>query len=285
MVAVPVASTRLQIGQRVQERLFVIAQATRLFVDDVLQRLAAFLHLEQLVDLLLVLDHGETDARVIEDVLHLLGHRVLVDRHRDPTGNLRGDHRPVELRTVVADDRQLVAGLEADGRQAAGQGHDLVAHLAPGPRLPDAEILLTDRRAIATRLRMVDKQLRNGVELGRTRRRRGVGRHRWPCSSGDRPGRGQARQSCISLPRPLREGRRLSLYVNVNTTVTHTSPTAKQHADRVMHISTRQKLGSTWKFSHFSWTKRQIDVAAQYGQGPLRPAGPWLPPPLIGLQR
>src|SRR5438874_1325284 len=54
----------------------VMAQAPRLVVPDVLQLRALGQDLEQLVGLFLVLDHGERDLRVLEDVDHLLGDRV-----------------------------------------------------------------------------------------------------------------------------------------------------------------------------------------------------------------
>ena len=81
-VAVQAAPALLHLGVAVQERLGVVAHAARVFVDDVLEPGQAVLDLEQLVDLLLVLDHREAHVGVVEDVGHLVGDRVLVQRHR-----------------------------------------------------------------------------------------------------------------------------------------------------------------------------------------------------------
>src|SRR5690606_39306646 len=59
--------------------LGVVAQAARVVVPDVAQLGILRPHLQELVDLLLVLDDRESDAGVPEDVDHLLGHRVLVE--------------------------------------------------------------------------------------------------------------------------------------------------------------------------------------------------------------
>ena len=92
-------------------------------------------------------DHRERDLGMREHVGHLVGDRVGVDRHRHGAEPLRRRHRPIEPRPVVADDRDLVAALEPERREPDREGaHDLV-HLGPGPGLPDAEILVAERRS------------------------------------------------------------------------------------------------------------------------------------------
>jgi hypothetical protein len=41
------------------------------------------LHLDHLVDLLLVAADDEARAAMVQHIGHLLGHRVLIERHRD----------------------------------------------------------------------------------------------------------------------------------------------------------------------------------------------------------
>ena len=127
---------------RRQARLVVIAQAPRVFVDDPLQVRDRLADLEQLVDLLLVLDHGELDFRVVEDEGHLGRNGVLVHRHRDAAEALHRDHREIKARPVLTDDGQVLATGEArlveSGRDLAHLGQ----HLHPAPALPDTEVLL-----------------------------------------------------------------------------------------------------------------------------------------------
>jgi len=55
---------------------------------------------------------------------------------------LRGADRGVKAGTVVADQREVVAALEALFRKAAGERSYFVGIVLPAPGLPDAEILL-----------------------------------------------------------------------------------------------------------------------------------------------
>ena len=89
------------------------------------------LDLQQLVDLLLVLGEREARAGMLDDVGELLGDRILVDRHRHAAQRLRGAHRPVEQRAVVADHDQPIAAAEALIGQARGEQADLGRDMAP----------------------------------------------------------------------------------------------------------------------------------------------------------
>ena len=133
---------------------------------------ALLAHFEQFVDLLLVLDDGDANVGVEQHEHHFLGHGILVQRHRHATEDLRGAHRPVQPRPVVADDGQAVAALEAEFRQPAGQRGHLVRNLGPGPALPDAHVLLAHGRRVGKRARVVRQQTRKGVERGSLRRGR-----------------------------------------------------------------------------------------------------------------
>ncbi len=90
----------------------------RIVVDDVLEAGALRAHVQELVHLLLVLDHREPRLGVVHDELHLLLDRVLVQRHRHSAERLRRQHRPVERGAIVADDRGLVAAGEAERGEA-----------------------------------------------------------------------------------------------------------------------------------------------------------------------
>jgi hypothetical protein len=115
---------------------------------------------EHLVDLLLILDDGIGDFGVIQDVDEFGRRRVLVHRHGNPAQRLRGDHRPVQPGTVVADDREVHAAPETLRRQPAGERAHFVGDLRPAPGLPDAEILLAGRRRVAALERVFLQQAR-----------------------------------------------------------------------------------------------------------------------------
>ena len=82
--------------------------------------------LQHLVGLLLVLDQREGDLRVLEDVDQLVGNRILIERHRDAADRLGGDHRCIEARPVLADQREVLAAAESFCEQPGGDGLDLV---------------------------------------------------------------------------------------------------------------------------------------------------------------
>jgi hypothetical protein len=48
------------------------------------------LDLKHLVDLLLILDHDETDAGILQHKQHLVGHSILIERHRHAAQALGG---------------------------------------------------------------------------------------------------------------------------------------------------------------------------------------------------
>ena len=160
------ASQPLDAVEAVQEILRVVTKPARVVEDDVLERGAAIADLEELVDLLLVLDDREMHLGVVQHIDHLRRDRILVERHRHAAQRLRGGHRPVEPRPVVADDREVHPALEALRRKPAGQRAHLVLDLRPGPGLPDPEILLAGGRVTAAGRRVVQQQARERIQCG-----------------------------------------------------------------------------------------------------------------------
>ena len=157
MIGVVLAAFFKEIVQGMQERLVIIFQSAGIFVDDVFELRATIHDLDQLIDLLLIFDQGEAGVGVFEDVKHLLGDRILIHRNRNAAVELGGNHGPIKLRPVFTDDRQAVAALKPVGRHAASHGADLLLCFAPGPGLPDAEILFAYRRAIAANSGIFDQ--------------------------------------------------------------------------------------------------------------------------------
>ena len=132
----------LHVGEAVQPLRRILPQAARIDVDDVAQRAEPVAHAGDLVDLLLVLDHGEGRAAVIKHVGHLLGRAVLVDRHGNRASRLHRHHGPVEVRPVAPGDGDELALLQPQLHQPQRERLDLLPGLRPAPALPDAELLL-----------------------------------------------------------------------------------------------------------------------------------------------
>ena len=141
------AAERLDVGERLEPLVLVREHAARVVVDDPAQRGQLVAKREHLVDLLLVLGDDHRHLGVVPDERQLLGDRVLVHGHRHAAQALRGHLRRVEARAVVADDRELVAALEAERGEPEREVAHVVVIVAPRPRLPDAAILLAHGRA------------------------------------------------------------------------------------------------------------------------------------------
>jgi hypothetical protein len=111
---------------------------------------------------------AKADFTVGQDEGHFAGHGILIKGHRHAAEHLRRAHRPIKPRPVVADDRQVVAALEAEFGQAAGHGAHFLRHLAPGPGLPDAQVFLPGCRTVAAHRRMIQQQTGKCIERARS---------------------------------------------------------------------------------------------------------------------
>ena len=156
-----------QAVQRCEARLIVVAQAARVVVPDAHELRALRAQFEQLVDLLLVFDDAEAHLGVVDRKDELAGHRVLVQRHRNRAQRLRGQHRCIQPRPVLADHHHMLAALQAGFGQAAGQLAHQRAELRPGDRLPNAVALFAQRRRVGPLLRVGPHQSRKGGLHGR----------------------------------------------------------------------------------------------------------------------
>ena len=73
---------------------------------------------QDLVHLLLILDDGDDAAGIVEHVAELIGNRIGIDRNGNRAERLRGEKGPIEPRPIAADDRDRLAALDAEQRQA-----------------------------------------------------------------------------------------------------------------------------------------------------------------------
>jgi len=102
----------------------------------------AILNFENLVDLLLIASNHKARAAMIEHIGHLIGHGILIERHRNRTAHLNSNHRPIERRAVAPNDRDLVTFFEAKVQQTTGRRINLGFCLGPAPSLPNAKFFL-----------------------------------------------------------------------------------------------------------------------------------------------
>ena len=123
-------------------RPVVVAHAPVLVVDDAANRWAPRQDLEQLVDLLLVLGEDVADFRALNRRRHLIGRRILIERHRDGAQPVRRAHRCVEARPIVAHERDMRPALQTARRQCGRQRGCLVGQFAPRHGAPDAALFL-----------------------------------------------------------------------------------------------------------------------------------------------
>jgi hypothetical protein len=130
-----------QCVERIESGLAVVAQAARIVVPDSPEHRAARAHFDHLVDLLLILDHGVADFRILDREHVFGGHRVLIQRHRHGAERLRSEHRGIQAWPVLADHHQVIAAFHAGVRHAARQPSHQQRELGPGGGLPDPVLL------------------------------------------------------------------------------------------------------------------------------------------------
>ena len=161
----------LDVGKGMETRRRIAGQAARLVIDHIGQRRYFAGARPDLVDLLLILHHGEAHAGMVEHIGHLVGDGVRIDRHRNGAERLRRRESPVETRTVGADDRDPVALGEAQRLQPYCEFAHLIELLAPRPALPDAEVLVAHGRAVAQPLGIAQQVFRECVHAAGQGRR------------------------------------------------------------------------------------------------------------------
>ena len=95
-----------------------------------------------------------------KDVGKFVGYRIGVNRHRNCAEHLCRHHGPIKLRSVAADNGYCFTAFDTQAVQAGGIGAHEVEDLAPGPGLPDAEILVPHGRPRPVQMGVPHKQLR-----------------------------------------------------------------------------------------------------------------------------
>src|SRR6516165_1784675 len=147
--------------------MVVILQPARFIVDDAAKTRYSISDRMNLVDLFLIFDDRQRHLCVRQNIGHLLGDGVGIDRHRHRAERLSGADRPIESGTVPADDRTFVAVLEPKLGKPDRESANLFERLAPRPSLPNAEVLVADGRPPADRASIVDQKLGYRIWIGR----------------------------------------------------------------------------------------------------------------------
>ena len=114
--------------------------------DHVLEQRQPVADRADLLQLLVVLDDDDLGVGVLEHVLALLGRVGLVDRDDVGAGRERGEVEVGPLGAGVAEDRDLVALLDAEVDQAERERADGLADLVEAAVDPLLAVLVADRR-------------------------------------------------------------------------------------------------------------------------------------------
>jgi hypothetical protein len=167
MARVVLGAERAQRFQRHHLRVLEVAQPFHVEDDDLAQRGQPLAHLEDLVELLLVLHEHEHRRGVAEQVLGLRRGVGRVDAVGDPAraeDAQVGEH-PVAI--GIGLDRGDLAGLQAERGEAHADLARRAPELLPGERAPDAEVLLAQDHLRAARANAVPEQARHAAVPGR----------------------------------------------------------------------------------------------------------------------
>jgi len=140
-----------------QFSLRIMPQAAFVINNDMGNARQALLDLKQFIDLLLIFGNRKVDFCVIQYVSHVGCRCILVQGYWDAAQALGGRHRPIQARTVVADDGQGHAAPKTECGQAASKSAHFVIDLRPGPGLPDAKVFFTHRGQGRAGLRMLQQ--------------------------------------------------------------------------------------------------------------------------------
>ena len=166
----------LDLGEVLEVLLGVLLQPVRVVIDHGLQQQGRHIGVcrarqlrvllpqpDELVDLLLVFGHDDLDAGEGEDVEQLFADRRGVDADDRSANALRGQLGNEPFGSVVTEDRDDVAALDAEGSQTVREIPHAGGIQAPTHGRPDAIALLLHRGRIGARLREVREQPREGV--------------------------------------------------------------------------------------------------------------------------
>ena len=158
------AATRLQFFIVCQAGAVIFAHAARIQKDNLFNTRQLVLNLDDLVDLFLILRHDKAGRAMINHIGHFLCHSILIERHRNGPYGLCGNHRPIEIGPVPANDRDMIAFCQTKIQKTKCKVFDLLGRLRPAPALPDAEFFFTERRRIRANSGMMRHQTRNRIK-------------------------------------------------------------------------------------------------------------------------
>ena len=143
-----------------EARAIVVTQSARIDDDDIPQFRQALADAQNLVELLLVLADDERRIRQRQQIFDLRRRRCRIDAGRNAAKERSAELGENPFLSVLAQNRDLVAGLEAEADEPVAEASGRRSVLRPGDRLPDAKILLAQRHHIGTMLRPVEKLAR-----------------------------------------------------------------------------------------------------------------------------
>jgi len=128
-----------------------LVQSLHVEDDDLCEQRQSLAHRQRLVQLLVVLDEDDAAVRIVREVVHLLGRVRWVDAARHAAAREHGEIAQHPFEDGVGEDGRGVPSLEAQRHQAARDLARRLAHLRPGPGLPQAELFLAQPHLVSAR--------------------------------------------------------------------------------------------------------------------------------------
>ena len=93
--------------------MVVLTHPTFIEIDNFIDPMDGFLNLKNLVDLFLIANDHKTCTAVLENIGHLFGHSILIERNGNRPTLLDCDHRPIERGAISTDKSNIVALVQA----------------------------------------------------------------------------------------------------------------------------------------------------------------------------
>ena len=145
-------------------RVVVFAQTTRIQINHLFEIWQVRLNFQNLINLFLIARDDITCATVTQNIGHLFGNRILVQRNGNAACHFDTHHRNIEAGAITADDRNKIPLFDPQVDQAKRERLCLGRGICPRPSLPNSKFFFTIRGRRWIVFGIPTKQRRNGSQ-------------------------------------------------------------------------------------------------------------------------